>query len=101
MYYVIYEFEVNSHNQTEFTKIWHQLTIEIKKTNGGLGSRLHKDINRPNSLIAYAQWPDKETWENKGAISTPEQNILREKMLALCNGVSVVNQLEMVDDLLE
>lgn len=100
MFYIIYEFQVNNSNQKEFTSIWRTLTLELKKTNGGLGSRLHKNINKPNILIAYAQWPDKKTWEDMGAIITSEQTALREKMLALCDDVNVTYQLETLDDLL-
>lgn len=40
MFYVIYEFTVDVEAQSEFEKLWHDLTLEIRNS-GGLGSRLH------------------------------------------------------------
>lgn len=64
MFSVVYEFAVLERNEGEFKKVWHELTLLIKETRGSLGSRLHKDTMRNNVWIAYAQWPNKETWGN-------------------------------------
>jgi len=45
-----------------FTEGWSRLTEAIRETRGGMGSRLHKSDN--GWWIAYAQWPDRQTWES-------------------------------------
>lgn len=100
MFYVIYEFTVDAAAQGEFEKLWHDLTIEIRNNSGGLGSRLHKALNKPNCWVAYAQWPNKEIWENAAPLKVTSQASLRKRMREVCNDIKVVYQLEMTDDLL-
>jgi quinol monooxygenase YgiN len=100
MFYVIYEFTVDAAVSSEFEKLWHDLTIEIRNNSGGLGSRLHKALNKPNSWVAYAQWPDKKTWENAAPLNVTSQASVRKRMREVCSDIEVVYQLEMTDDLL-
>lgn len=100
MFYAIYEFEVSEKNTQEFIKIWRQLTLEIKNNSGGLGSRLHKNLNKPNCWIAYAKWPNKQTWENRSLSVNPTQKELRKKMSTLYNSMTTVFQLEETENLL-
>lgn len=70
MFAVIYKFEVKPDKTKEFIQGWEGLTKIIRKHCGGLGSRLHQsDI--PNEYIAYAQWPDEETWKNPSKNNLP------------------------------
>ena len=100
MFYVIYEFTMDAAAQSEFEKLWHDLTIEIRSNSGGLGSRLHKVLNKPNCWVAYAQWPDKKTWENSAPLNVVYQASLTKRMRELCSDIKVVYQLESTDDLL-
>ena len=41
---------------------WSRLTEAIRESRGGLGSRLHK--SEDGWWIAYALWPDRQTWQS-------------------------------------
>ncbi len=58
---VIYRWRVHPDKESLFQEIWSQNTPNIAEKCGGLGSRLHKAED--GTWLAYAQWPDKETWE--------------------------------------
>ncbi|MDT7689336.1 MAG: hypothetical protein QOJ70_1891 [Acidobacteriota bacterium] len=62
MFVVIYKWRVKEGKEQEFVDGWHRLTESIYRRLGSLGSRLHKATD--GSWIAYAQWPDRRTWEN-------------------------------------
>jgi quinol monooxygenase YgiN len=97
MYCVIYEFTVDQHNENQFKKLWHELTLCIKAESKSLGSRLHKSIESENTWIAYAQWPSKQTYDN-----TPEEvtyEAIRQQFLATISGIKIVYEMECVDDL--
>lgn len=100
MFCVLYEFEVTQKDEAEFKAIWHQLTEIIKESCGGLGSRLHKDILRENIFIAYAQWPDKATWDIPSKPTNTSFDTLRKRLRTLCTNIHTLYQLDMVDDLL-
>lgn len=73
------------------------MTLEIRENRGGLGSRLHKAED--GSFIAYAQWKDKETWENAGnfpVIDEEAANMMRESVAERLP----TTFMETVDDLL-
>ena len=98
MYIVIYSFEVAKGKHDEFVESWKTLTNLIKEYAGGLGSRLHK--KNDNKYIAYAQWPDKKTFENAGS-KLPEKAIkIRDEMKAAGIKVTMMEKLEVVEDLL-
>lgn len=59
---VIYKFKVRPGMEESFIKGWSHLTEAIRETRGGMGSRLHKSDN--GWWVAYAQWPDRQTWES-------------------------------------
>lgn len=58
---VIYRFRVRSGAEDTFCRGWSQLTEAIRDRRGGLGSRLHRADD--GLWLAYAQWPNRETWE--------------------------------------
>ena len=62
MFSVIYKFEIKPDRKDCFEKSWKDLTHLIYDYAGSLGSRLHKKDEC--NYIAYAQWPNKETWKN-------------------------------------
>jgi quinol monooxygenase YgiN len=63
---VIYTFKVRSGMEDSFMEGWSRLTEAIRETRGGLGSRLHKSDN--GWWVAYAQWPDRQTWESSQTV---------------------------------
>jgi hypothetical protein len=98
MFSVIYLFKIKSETAHDFVKYWKELTVLIKKHEGGLGSRLHKQ-NEYN-YIGYAQWPDKETWGNSGNKLPDTANAIRKGMRACCVSVETLYELDVVADLL-
>ena len=64
---VIYTFKVRPGMEESFMEGWSRLTEAIRDTRGGMGSRLHKSDN--GWWVAYAQWPDRQTWESSQANS--------------------------------
>jgi beta-lactamase class D len=52
--------------EKSFMEGWSRLTEAIRKTRGGLGSRLHKSDS--GWWVAYAQWPDRQTWESSQTV---------------------------------
>jgi len=64
---VLYRWKVDPSKEEQFCSAGEVLTREIRVHGGGLGSRLHKASD--GTWWAYAQWPDKETWE-KSSVTT-------------------------------
>jgi hypothetical protein len=59
---VILEFEPLEGMEKEFALAWTLCTEIIYENFGSLGSRLHRENH--GKYIAYAQWPNKEVYEN-------------------------------------
>ncbi len=96
---IIYKFEIKPNKFTAFLKHWKQMTNLIHQYEKGLGSRLHKQ--NETTFIAYAQWPDKETWSNSGGNLPKEAELVRKEMRKVCEKVEVLYELEVVEDLLK
>tara|TARA_R110002049_G_scaffold159908_3_gene324948 strand:- start:671 stop:988 length:318 start_codon:yes stop_codon:yes gene_type:complete len=97
MYIVLYAFKVKPNQEENFIDSWKGLTSLIYKHEGSLGSRLHKkDVL---NYIAYAQWPDKKTFDKSGKNLPEEANVYRNKMRSSCEKVEVLEKLEVVEDL--
>jgi len=84
-YTIIYSFKVNDGKENEFIRCWSALTQLIYEFEGSYGSRLHK-IN-DNLFIAYAQWPDQETFEQSGNNLPETANALRQIMRECCTEI--------------
>lgn len=100
MFCVIYRFPANPEKESQFREGWKNLTQILKRDNGALGSRLHR--NHDGSWIAYAQWPDEKTWaEANNTSPEAEQNrqLMRECYLE-GQKIEVLYKLSVVDDLL-
>ena len=79
MFIVMFEFVVRDGCEPQFLESWPQVTQGIYQLKGSLGSRLHR--NEDGQLIAYAQWPDRATWEAAADIEmTPDFERQREIM---------------------
>lgn len=97
MFAVIYQFQIKQGKEKEFIETWNELTQLIYKYEGSLGSRLHKQNDQ--LYIAYAQWPDKETWKFSGS-KLPDEDKVRLRMKESCVKIEVIYELECVKDLL-
>lgn len=71
MFTVVFEFVVKAGKENEFIQAWRKTTQGIYLFKGSLGSRLHRD--EEGRFIAYAQWPDRQSWEKSGEISMTDE----------------------------
>jgi Antibiotic biosynthesis monooxygenase len=58
---VIYRFKVAAESEGRFISAWERMTEMIRDHRGGRGSRLHRGDD--GIIYAYAQWPDRTTFE--------------------------------------
>jgi hypothetical protein len=61
MFAVIYRWKLIPGHEAQFEEGWKAGTAAIAREFGGWGSRLHRGEN--GVVVAYAQWPDRATWE--------------------------------------
>jgi hypothetical protein len=99
MFAVLYSFEVIAGKNDDFIKGWSGLTKLIYQYENSLGSRLHQ--TSPNTYIAYAQWPDKLTWENAGNNLPSSAVHFRKLMKQSCSKISTDKELHLIEDLLQ
>ncbi|WP_418508862.1 antibiotic biosynthesis monooxygenase family protein [Corallibacter sp.] len=99
MYIVLYTFKIKKDHKEDFIKAWKGLTKLIYKHEGSLGSRLHKKDTL--TYIAYAQWPDKTTFDNAGKNLPQEAEHFRCLMKASCEKVDIIEKLDVIEDLLK
>ena len=99
MFAVIYQFKVKENRASEFINAWKELTQLIYEYEGSLGSRLHKQ--NEDVYLAYAQWPDKETWKNSGKNLPHSADRIREAMRDSCSSIEVLYELDSIEDLLK
>jgi len=98
MFTVIYSFKIKQGKLDNFIEAWKDMTNLIIKYEGGLGSRLHK--HSEFEYIAYAQWPNKETWENSGNHLPEISKSIRSKMRNSCDNIQTLFELNVIEDLL-
>lgn len=60
MFAVVYRWTCKPGAEDQFREGWRRGTEAIRRTYGGLGSRLHRAAD--GSFVAYAEWPDEATW---------------------------------------
>jgi hypothetical protein len=99
MFTVIYTFEVIRGKEEQFIKSWKDLTDLIYEFENSFGSRLH--IQREGFYVAYAQWPDKETWEKAGANLPVSADLIRLEMEESCKKIDTLYELNVIEDLLK
>lgn len=98
MYVVVYLFKVKPNQEQKFIDGWKGLTKLIYKHESSLGSRLH--LETEGQYIAYAQWPDKITFEASSNNLPEEANTFRNLMRMSCETIEVLNKMEVVEDML-
>lgn len=99
MFIAIYSFQVKEGQETSFERAWAELTKLIYQYEGSLGSRLHSKGD--NAYVAYAQWPDRKTWENSGSNLPKKANEWRSMMRGACNKIETIFELDSKHDLLK
>lgn len=67
MFIVLYRWKLREGREDSFREGWRRRTEEIHRRCGSLGSRLHRAED--GTWIAYAQWPDRRTWEAASKIT--------------------------------
>jgi len=98
MFTVIYSFKTKKGQEQEFETAWRELTFLFRDYAGGLGSRLHFESSQ--NYIAYAQWPDKKTWETANSKLPDNSSKIRETMRNAIEKIEILHKLNVVDDLL-
>ena len=99
MYIVLYKIIIKPNQEEEFIQAWKELTSLIYKYEGSLGSRLHK--KDALNFFAYAQWPDKNTFDNAGGNLPEDANHFRDIMKGSCEKFEVLEKFEIIEDLLK
>lgn len=98
MFAVIYAFTVKAGSEATFESAWKEMTLLIRQFEGGLGSRLHRRSD--GTYIAYAQWLNRETWENSGGNLPESAGTYRTAMRESCEKIETLHELDLVKDLL-
>ena len=98
MFIVIYSFKTKKGQEQEFETAWRELTLLFRDYAGSLGSRLHLESGQ--NYIAYAQWPDKETWKTAKGKLPDEATKTRKTMRNAIDKIEILYELNVVDDLL-
>ena len=99
MFVAVYEFEIKEGAETSFREAWLEVTKAIYEHCGSFGSRLPTS-DKPNILVGYAQWPDRETWEKDRPVIDEKYHRARKQMLDCLVQSKTVYELEVSDDYL-
>lgn len=79
MFIVMFEFVVKKGFEEQFFASWPKVTQGIYLFKGSLGSRLHRD--KSGAFIAYAQWPNEETYRKAASIGMSEDYEKQRQMM--------------------
>ena len=99
MFVVIYSIEVFPGKEEEFKLVWHKEVHAVTEKLGGLGARLHKVVAKENKWIVYAPWATREYWQKNIPTDPKNMDPLMKQLATTCK-ISVLHELELVDDLL-
>lgn len=103
MYAISYRFKLihpSAESETHFIACWSGITEFFKEKAGALGSRLHK--GEDGFFYAYAQWPDRHTFEAASEILPTENFVqLRLQWAQLCEPSEIIFAGTVKADLLE
>jgi hypothetical protein len=98
MFVIIYRWRLHPGREAAFERAWAQLTELFKQLRGGLGSRLHRTDS--GLYIAYAQWPDRETYLLSAERGVPDETLAARMNAAVAERLEP-EFMETVHDLLE
>ena len=74
MFIALYRWAVREGQEERFREGWRRLTEEIHARRGSRGSRLHRAED--GTWVAYAQWPDRQTWESARGVEAADGEAL-------------------------
>ena len=74
MFIALYRWELKEGQEERFREGWRRLTVEIRERRGSHGSRLHRAED--GTWVAYAQWPDRRTWERATGVEAADGEAL-------------------------
>lgn len=97
MFCVIYQWRVKKDQEERFRELWRKGTEAVYRSEGSFGSRMHQSDD--GSWIAYAQWPDRETWE-KGVKALADIVAAADWEECLEDDGQTLHKLTVTDDLL-
>lgn len=103
MLVALYEFKIKENMNAQFEKNWALFTDAIYRCKGSQGSRLHTTKTK-NTYVAYAQWPDEDTYFSDGPDGEPyteAELIAREKMREAVQESKVLHMMNVLDDRLK
>lgn len=78
---VIYQWRIKPGMEVQFREAWESLTAVLAGKRGARGSRLHRTDN--GTVVAYAQWPDRATWERSCALHELDGELSRRMLDAV------------------
>jgi hypothetical protein len=96
---VVYSFKIIAGKENDFIDAWTALTKLIYQFAGSYGSRLHK-VDK-DFFIAYAQWPDKVTWDLSGDKLPEIASEIRKQMRQCCLEIKTEYEMTVVEDFLK
>ncbi|MFT5600150.1 MAG: quinol monooxygenase YgiN [Flavobacteriales bacterium] len=96
---VHYSFEIIPAKKLLFIESCQELTLLIKKHEGGLGSKLHQQTD--TVYIAYAQWSDRSTGKNSTKKMPEEADKWRMQMKEASVKIETLHKLNLGTELLE
>lgn len=99
MHAIIYKFNVIEGHENDFEIAWKKLTKAFMAYSSGLGSRLHKDSE--GNYIAYAHWPDRETWKKAGSKFPKNTEKFIKAMKNNSESTEILYQMDVMNDLLK
>lgn len=102
MFIVVYQFAVKAGREAAFIKAWQKTTEGIAQFKGGLGSRLHREQH--GGFMAYAQWPDQQTYRRASDIVMPAEFEDSRHDMQRCldiDGIQVLHEMEVEVDCLQ
>jgi quinol monooxygenase YgiN len=99
MFAAVYKFKVKEGKDKAFIDNWKALTQLILQYEGSFGSRLHRSSK--GVYIAYALWPDSNTWKNSGENLPTIAEHIRAAMQATCDDIRTLHQMELVEDMIQ
>lgn len=98
MFSIVYSFDVKPECSVEFITAWKKMTVLLYTREGSLGSRLHKVSD--SKYVAYAQWPDKESWQKEKVNLPKSAKEYQRTMSDCCSSIKTEYAMEIVEDLL-
>ena len=75
MFIALYRWRLKEGREERFREGWRRLTEEIYARRGSRGSRLHRAED--GTWVAYAQWPDRQTWEAASGVEAVDSEAAR------------------------